>query len=162
MVTRLVRLAYRHRSFHASASSFIQSNNQQPLDAIGLIETIRSLHSESLSSGYDLRYRCQHQPFFTPTQTRDLVDALIQAQLTVLQSESGLKTITALMASAEKAMGHHSKPNKERERSAARRDVVRTAVCHAAVEAADAVLNALFANRISVRARAASKGAARG
>lgn len=158
MVARLVRLAYEHRAFHATAASFIRANNHQPLDAIGLIDAIRSLNRESLSAGYDVRYQCQHQPFFSSAQARDLVDALIQAQLTVLQSESGLQTITALMASAEKAMGRHPRANKERERSAARRDVVRTAVCHAVVEAADAVLNALLAGRISVRSRATSSG----
>jgi hypothetical protein len=162
MVSRLVRVAFEHRSFHSNAARFISSHNYQPLDGISLIDSIRSLHRESLSAGYDERYKCQHRPFFTPTQTRDLIDELIQAQLLVFQSERGRESIEALMASAEKAMGRHFKPSKERERSAARRDVVRTAVCHAVVEAADAVLNAVFADRISVRARAASKDGSHG
>ncbi len=153
MVTRLERLANKHRSLHAGAAAFIASNNYQPLDAISLIPTIKELHGESLSADYDIRYKCQHRPFFTARMIRELVDLLVKAHLDVLQSEVGLRTISTLMNSAEKAMGRHPRENKERSRSAARRDVVRTAVCSAVIEAADATLNALLADRISVRRR---------
>jgi hypothetical protein len=153
MVSRLDNLANRHRRFHQQASGVIAADGVA-LDIVPVLPALLELHRQSLSSIHDPRYNCQHRPVIDGQAMRELVDALLAAQLGVIEGEVGRRISAHLVAFATEVMGVHPKPQKERSRRSARRDVVRTAVCAAIVEAMDATLNAVIADRLSKAAKA--------
>ncbi|WP_324131958.1 hypothetical protein [Bosea sp. (in: a-proteobacteria)] len=153
MVSHLDNLVNRHRRFHQQASGMIAANGVA-LDIVPVLPTLLELHRQSLSSIHDPRYNCQHRPVIDEHAMRELVDSLLAAQLGVIEGEVGRRISTHLLDFATEVMGLHHKPQKERSRQSARRDVVRTAVCAAIVDAMDATLNAVIAGRLSKAAKA--------
>ncbi|PZR92430.1 MAG: hypothetical protein DI537_13645 [Stutzerimonas stutzeri] len=150
---RLERIAKEHRQFYIGIANFMIAQNGASVESLLLIPSLQKLQNDSLSTAWDSRRRCQHYPFFDAAAINPLVDTLCAAILSVLESDVGQSVTNELLASAEQAMGPHRQAKRERSRKAARRDVVRTAVCIALLDATDAALNAIFADRISERAR---------
>ena len=150
---RLERIAEEHRQFYIGIANFMVAQNGASVESLLLIPSLQKLQNDSLSTAFDSRRGCQHHPFFDAAAIAPLADALCAANLSILQDDVGRSVATELLASAEHAMGPHRQAKRERSRKSARRDVVRTAICMALLDATDATLNAIFADRISERAR---------
>ncbi|PTM39527.1 hypothetical protein [Bosea sp. 124] len=149
MVQRAENLGDRNRAFHQQACDVITSADGAALDTLTILQDLEGLYRECLSSKYDAQYDCQHRPLFTEDAVRELIDGLISAQLGVLRGDVGTRTVHTIVASAESVMGKHPKAQRERSRISARRDIARTALCHAVITAMDATLNAVISTRLS-------------
>ncbi|WP_324134676.1 hypothetical protein [Bosea sp. (in: a-proteobacteria)] len=149
MVSRLERLADQNRALHQQVCALIIAGQGTAIDTLPILGDLKELYQDCLSDRYDPRYDCHHQPLFRDEHVRELVDSLIAAQLDVLQGDVGMRASTAIIVAAEKAMGKHARPARERSRHSARRDIARTALCHAVITAMDATLNAIIATRLS-------------
>lgn len=149
MVSRSENLANRNRKFHQEACAVMTVSQGAAIDTLPILQDIEALYLDCISTRYDAHYDCHHQPLFRDDVIRELIDALISAQVDVVLGPVGSRTASAIIAAAEGILKKHPKPQRERSRKSARRDIARTALCHAVITAMDATLNAVIATRLS-------------
>ncbi len=154
MVTRHERLLNEQRALHQGICKLMLKSNSY-VDMLALLPTLAGMREDALQTGYYIKTNAHHEPLFDGSLTRDLVAALVDAQLSVLRGPIGHRTAEAVIASICTTMGKHHLAPRERSRASARRDVARSEICLASAEALSLVLNKVVAQRISKRRRQA-------
>lgn len=161
MTARIDRILKDSRKFFRSAGEVIVASGS--VDMIAALQLMKAMYQDALSSAYDEQHDCLHSPLFNPDLVQRLADRFAGALLTELDSAGVHQTCEDLLSQLRVSIPQHHRAEKERKRAPGRKDVVRLALCIAALSATDTVLNTIVARRISRRAfqRARSRSSRR-